>query len=267
MKTTRSKEKGLLDGMFDAAIACGDVLMRHFGKTLEVHEKARAGLVSNADLESEKTAIKILKKVRPDFSFLAEESGVTQKKHLESGRWIIDPLDGTTNYVHAFPMFCVSIAAEVKGEVVAGIVYHPPLKDLFYAIKGKGTYRNGKRVYVSESKKLKTTLLSTGFSYHAPEWLRSEMNTFENVSHAAGAIRRPGAAALDLAYVSCGIFDGFWERNLSPWDVAAGSLLVTEAGGKVTNFKGKTSLIDDREILASNGLIHNSMLRKIRKEN
>tara|TARA_Y100000590_G_scaffold461092_1_gene621886 strand:+ start:833 stop:1636 length:804 start_codon:yes stop_codon:yes gene_type:complete len=244
----------------DAAYASGKVLMRYFQKPLKIREKKGAGLVTNADVLAEKAALKILTRATPDFGIIAEESGRTESK---IGRWIIDPLDGTTNFVHGFPMFCVSIAAEWKGEVVVGVIYHPPLKDLYVAIRGKGARLNGKKIKVSETKKIKDSLLTTGFTYRKDQWLQVEMQAFESLSKIARAIRRPGSAALDLAYVACGVFDGFWEQNLSPWDVAAGTLLVQEAGGKVTDFNKKKSHFEDKEIIASNPKLYSSLQKAV----
>ena len=256
----------LVPKMVQAAFAAGEVLCKHFGKKIDVREKKGAGLVTNADLEAEEAAIQALSKARPDFSFLTEEahpSGSESKGTLSEGRWIIDPLDGTTNFVHRFPMFCVSLAAEWQGQIIAGVIYHPILKDIYSASLGKGTYVNKKKVTVSKTKTIKKSLLATGFTYSKEEFLRAEMRSFEKLSAVARAIRRPGSAALDLAYTARGVFDGFWERRLSPWDVAAGALLVQEAGGKVTNFKGGKFNISDREILACNSFLHKSLIREI----
>lgn len=254
----------LLESMIRAAHASGRVLMKHFGKKITVSEKKGAGLVTNADLESEEACIKILRRAQPGFGFLTEE---TSPDNIQvsgvDGRWIADPLDGTTNYVHRFPMFCVSIAAEWQGEIVAGVIYHPVLKETYTAIRGKGAFVDGKRLKVSQTKSLRDSLLTTGFTYRRDQWLRQEMEAFEKLSAVARAVRRPGSAALDLAYVARGVFDGFWERRLSPWDVAAGMLLVTEAGGKVTDFAGSAYQIKHPEILASNGNLQSELLRAV----
>ncbi len=260
--------KKLENEMIAAARASGRVLMKYFGSgKFKVSEKDQAGLVTNADLESERACVRLLKKARPDFGFLTEEATTTLHKIDEvPGRWIIDPLDGTTNFVHGFPMFCVSLAAEWEGEIVVGVIYHPVLKDTYSAIRGKGAYLNGKKIKVSRTKQLRDSLLSTGFTYRKDEWLHAEMEAFERLSGIARAIRRPGSAALDLAYTARGVFDGFWERRLSPWDVAAGGLIVQEAGGKVTDFKGNPFKIDDKEILASNSALHEELRNTIDPE-
>ncbi|MCM2321981.1 MAG: inositol monophosphatase [Oligoflexia bacterium] len=240
------------------------MLLKHFGTHLKVGEKRDAGLVTNADLESEAAAIRILKRAFPDFGILTEETGSEQKPG--AGRWVIDPLDGTTNYVHGFPMFCVSIAAEWDKRTVVGVIYHPILKDTYVAIRGRGARLNGKRIHVSETRSVERALLTTGFTYRKGDWLRAEMQAFERLSATSRAVRRPGSAALDLAYTARGVFDGFWERRLSPWDVAAGALLVEEAGGKVTDFHGKAFHIAGQEILATNRRLHGALQKALRPD-
>ncbi len=244
----------------EASLAAGSVLTKHFGRSLSVRHKDQAGLVTNADLEAEAAALRVLARARPDFDFLAEESGSSTLG--SEGRWILDPLDGTTNFVHGFPMFCVSIAAEWRGHVIVGVIRHPILDETYWAIKGRGAFLGRKRLKVSRTRELSDSLLTTGFTTRKNE-LSHEMGPFERLSRIARAIRRPGSAALDLAYTARGVFDGFWERNLSPWDVAAGSLLVTEAGGKVTGFSGGQFLIGGAEILATNGLLHRKICQFI----
>ena len=245
----------------DAAHAAGAVLKKYFRKPLQVREKLGAGLVSNADLEAEETTIKILRRKFPNFGFLAEESDPVVSQ--SPGRWIIDPLDGTNNYVHGFPMFCVSIAAEWKGQIEVGVIYHPIFNDLYVATRGKGATLNGKPISVSNTKLLKSALLTTGFTYKRQDSLHQEMTALEKLSATALGIRRPGSAALDLAYTACGVFDGFWEQQLSPWDVAAGMLLVKEAGGKVTNFSGGKFTLTTPQILATNGKLHKAISEQL----
>ena len=248
----------------EAAHASGAVLKKYFGGNFKVREKQDAGLVTQVDLASEKAALKILLGAYPDFGILAEESDPKLSPH--PGRWIIDPLDGTTNYIHGFPMFCVSIAAEWQGEVVVGVIYHPILDETYVAVRGQGATLNGKRLKVSSTSTLRDSLLSTGFTYRKHDWLDLEMATFTELSQVSRAIRRPGSAALDLAYLARGVFDSFWERNLSPWDVAAGWLLVVEAGGKVTDFSGRRYQINSPEIVASNKRLHPAMLRVLESQ-
>jgi len=250
----------------EAAHSAGAVLTRYFHKKLHAREKKDAGIVTEADLAAEAAALKILnsrkgvKSKLPDFSYLTEESGKGGQERSE-GRWIIDPLDGTTNFFHGFPMFCVSIAAEWKGKVRAGVVYHPILDETYLAILGQGASMNRKPIHVSRSSNLGHALLTTGFAYRKSIF-KKEMQAFQNISEICRAVRRPGSAALDLAYTARGVFDGFWERGLSPWDVAAGSLLVTEAGGKVTDFGGNPFTFEAQEVLATNGLIHRPLLSR-----
>lgn len=253
----------LVKTSLEAAHAAGEMLAKHFGKKLKIDEKKGAGLVTNADFAAEKAALKVLKKKFPDFGILTEES---PEMSGTEGRFVLDPLDGTTNFVHGFPMFCVSLAAEWHGEVVVGVIYHPIFKDTYLAVRGKGATVNGKKMHVSKTGKLRDALLTTGFTYRKRELLHTEMDAFERLSGVCRAIRRPGSAALDLAYTARGVFDGFWERGLSAWDVAAGSLLVTEAGGKVTDFKGQPFRVDAREILASNDTLHTSLQQTISPE-
>ncbi len=260
--------KKLLAGMIAAAHACGAILRKYHAKgNLKISEKLGAGLVTNADIESERACVAALRKLRPDFGFLTEEGttlvdGKPATDHPR-GRWIIDPLDGTTNFVHGFPMFCVSIAAEWDGTIVAGVIEHPILRDTYSARLGGGAFLNGKPIRVSPTDRIDDSLLSTGFTYRKTELLHTEMVAFEELSSIARAIRRPGSAALDLAYTARGVFDGFWERRLSPWDIAAGLLLVREAGGKVTDFRGNEDVLSSSAILASNGALHDGLLEAI----
>ena len=257
------KREALLEGAVDAAYAAGKVIRKHYSGKLRIKEKAdNQGLVTNADVEAEVVALRILKKCESKFALLTEETNSKGSMSKgQQGMWILDPLDGTTNFVHRFPMFCVTIAAQIGTQVEVAVTYHPILDELYTAIRGKGAFMNGKRMHVSDRKKISNSLLATGFAYHRRGLLETEMSSFEKVSAYARAVRRPGSAALDLAYTARGVFDGFWERHLAPWDVAAGSLLVTEAGGKVTNFEGKKFDHHGVEILASNGVIHKQILK------
>ncbi len=264
--------KKLLPGMIRAAHACGAILRKYYEsqnrRGLRVSEKVGAGLVTNADIESENACVKALAKLRPDFSFLTEEETITRELRPlpGKGRWIIDPLDGTTNFVHGFPMFCVSIGAEWDGQMIAAVIEHPILRETYTATLGGGAFLNGRRMRTSTTTTLDDSLLSTGFTYRKNELLQTEMEAFEELSRIARAIRRPGSAALDLAYTARGVFDGFWERRLSPWDIAAGLLLVREAGGRVTDFAGNEDVLHSRAVLASNGRLHTLLLEAVRTE-
>ncbi len=255
--------KIIRDLILDAAEASGKILQKYYRSKLRIAEKPGAGLVTNADMEAQDAAVKILSQGLPLFGFLTEEA--KPQKARCPGRWIIDPLDGTTNFVHGFPMFCVSIAAEWNGEIIAGTIYHPILRESYLAIKGNGATRNGKRIHVSSTEKIENSLLTTGFTYQKEKLLQKEMKSFQKLSGIARAVRRPGSAALDLAYTASGVFDAFWEQNLSPWDVAAGALMVQEAGGHVSTFKDEPFRIQERTLLASNKLLHPALLREVRK--
>lgn len=244
----------------EAAHAAGEVLVKHYTKKLKIREKPGAGLVTNADVEAERVALRVLKSSFPEFKYLTEESEPDIAASQGPARWILDPLDGTTNFVHRYPMFCVSIGAEWEGQVVVGVIYHPILRETYVAARGQGAYLlQGKQkspLKVSQTARIEEALLTTGFTYGKTDWLKKEMSAFERLSGLARAVRRPGSAALDLAYTARGVFDGFWERRLSPWDVAAGSILVTEAGGTVTDFSGNPFNVEQREILAAASKLH-----------
>ncbi len=232
------------------AKGAGKILLKYLNKKHSVSIKADTSIVTEADKAAEKY---ILKKISTDFpncSIISEESGEFVGR--EELVWLIDPLDGTSNYAHNFPWFSVSIGLWSHGKPLMGVVYHPVLDELFYAEKGKGAYLNGKRIRVSETKKLSEALLTTGFYYSRGATLAQEMKLFWKMNELALGVRRPGSAALDLAYVACGRFDAFWERGLSVWDVAAGYLLVEEAGGKLTDYKGKPATLAGAEVVATN---------------
>jgi len=237
-----------------------EYLRINLGKVKKIGFKAEAiNLVTEVDRKTEEIVIGILKKYFPEDSFLSEESAELKGK---SGRkWIIDPLDGTTNYVHGFPFYAVSIALEEDGQPAFGTVFDPERNEVFLAWKGHGAYLNNKPIKVSGISELKKSLLSTGFSYKIAELEDNNIGHFKDFLFASQAVRRPGSASLDLCYVACGRFDGFWEMELNPWDTAAAWLIVKEAGGEVTTFKGKKYSPYLNEILASNGKIHKEMSR------
>lgn len=250
-----------------AALASGKVLKENFQTSFSVqNKKGDMGLLTEVDLKAEKAALDVIKKATPDFEIIAEETSPNgmPSKNEAKGKWIIDPLDGTTNYVHGFPMFCVSIAVQWEDEICVGVIYHPLFDDLYVAIKDQGATLNGKKISVSKRDQLSESLLTTGFAYTQGLALAGQINLFEKVSKAARAVRRPGSAALDLAYTARGVFDGFWEENLSSWDVAAGGLLVKEAGGLVTNFKQEKFNPYSRQIIATNKHIHPFLIDLIR---
>lgn len=242
-----------------AALESGEILKKNFGKRYKIGHKGEIDLITEIDLKSEQRILKILKKEFPDHDILAEEGEGWDRK--AEYRWIIDPLDGTTNYAHGFPCFSVSIALERKGKVILGLVYDPLREEVFTAKKGEGANLNKKRIMVSKTRRLSNALLATGFAYDVRVSPENNLDHFSNFTLSAQGVRRAGSAALDLCYVAAGRFDGFWEMKLKPWDMAAGSLIVEEAGGKVTDFKGGVFNIFSMEILASNSKIHWEMVK------
>ncbi len=241
------------------ALEAGNLLLKRVGKQNKISFKGRVNLVTEADLASEKLIVgKIIKKY-PAHSVLSEEK-VSIDNDSEF-RWIIDPLDGTTNYAHGFPFWCVSIALEFNSTIVIGVIYDPLRDELFYARLNGGAYMNRKRLAVSSQVRLNRSLLATGFPYDIGISKNDNLDFFNRFARAARGVRRAGSAALDLCYLACGRFDGFWEQMLHPWDTAAGKIIVEEAGGKVTNFDGKKYSIYDKYILASNRKIHNQMIK------
>lgn len=248
------------------AMAAGRIIRRYFATGVKVEYKGEVNIVTEADRASEAAVVKIIRRDFPDHRILAEEGGehevLSKKKDgISPFRWIIDPLDGTTNFAHSFPFFCVSIAFEVEGKMVFGLVYDPIRRELFIGEKGKGSRLNGKRIRVSKSTNLEKSLLVTGFAYDLREEISGNLKHFETLLTRSRGIRRTGSAALDLCYVASGRFDGFWEMKLHPWDTAAGKVIVEEAGGKVSDFSSGPFSVDLKEILATNGRIHGEMVR------
>ncbi len=255
-------EKGILKFLAETAVAAGKIHLKYFRKPHHVQTKKNAGIVTDADKASEAYILKKLSRNYKNSTIITEESG--EFAGDRSLCWVIDPLDGTTNFAHGYPWFCVSIAAYSDGEPLAGAVYQPVSKELFLAERGKGTTLNGKRVHVSKTKKLEQGLLGTGLYYTCKgQALTKELKIFRRVSERVLGLRRAGAAALDLAYVACGRFDGYWQKGLSSWDVAAAYLLIEEAGGKVSGYRGQKTNIFAQEAVASNGKIHRSLVNLI----
>ena len=253
----------LKDIAIKAAKKAGKLLKENLNKEKKIEFKGEVDLVTELDRAAEGLIIEILKSGLPESGILTEER--EEIVALNDYRWIVDPLDGTTNYAHSYPVFCVSIALEKKGEVILGVVYDPNLEELFVAEKGKGATLNGEEIIVSGTTDLARSLLSTGFPYDIRKSPDNNLNFFASFALKAQAIRRAGSAALDLCYVACGRFDGFWELKLKPWDVAAGGLMVLEAGGKLTDFKGKPFSIYSKETLATNGKLNGEMMEILRK--
>jgi len=242
----------------DAALKAGEMLRENFDEAREIHFKGEINLVTRFDSLSQKMIHAHLSSNFPEHDFLAEE-GLSKEKGAEY-RWLIDPLDGTTNFAHKFPVFCISIALEKKGKIVLGVVYDPCRKEIFWAEEGKGAFLNGKKIRVSSVDDLDKSLVATGFPYDIRESELNNIDHFNNFAIRVQAIRRCGSAAMDLCYVACGRFDGFWELKLNPWDVAAGVLIVKEAGGRISDFQNQDYSIYGVETLATNGLIHRQMV-------
>lgn len=254
-----------LEVAIDAALAAGKIQKERSRNVGKVTYKSAINPVTEVDLLCEKEIIGRIKRRFPEHSFLAEESGDTQGLASGKNKWIVDPLDGTVNYAHGFPCYCVSIALERDGEVVLGVIYNPCMDELFVAEKGKGATLNSNPISVSAIGSLKESLLATGFAYDINESKNDNLDHFANFLKQCQAVRRPGSAAMDLCYTAMGRFEGFWELKLHPWDVAAGALIVREAGGRITRFDGSPFGIYDREILASNGLVHQAMVGVLRQ--
>jgi len=254
----------MLNFATDIARDAGNLLVQKLGSA-KVTTKGDINLVTEADIAAENLIIERIRSYYPQHGILAEESGeatLVGGKRSE-WKWIIDPLDGTTNYAHGYPCFCVSIALERDGQLEIGVVYDPMRDEMFAAERGNGATLNDRKIRVSTVDELSGAMLCTGFPYNVrerPDFARD----FTNFTMNAQAVRRDGSAALDLAYVACGRFDGFWEDGLSPWDIAAGALLIFEARGKVTNFNDQPLDIYNEQVLASNGLIHEAMMKVLK---
>ncbi|HWP65214.1 MAG TPA: inositol monophosphatase family protein [Candidatus Limnocylindria bacterium] len=241
----------------EAAGRAGDVLRRHFGRVREVRHKGDVDLVTAADREAEAVILEGLRTRFPEHRVVAEESG--EHPGGTDYVWYVDPLDGTTNFVHGVPHFAVSIALAAEGQLVAAVVHDPMRHETFHATRGSGAFLNGQRIAVSTAASLDVALVATGFPYDRRQAAGEYVPTFEAVLRRTQDIRRAGAAALDLAYVACGRFDGYWESGLQPWDTAAGSLLVSEAGGCVSSYDGSRPVVPYRDIVATNGALHDAL--------
>jgi myo-inositol-1(or 4)-monophosphatase len=250
----------MLDKVIQIAKEAGGVAREGFRKNMQIETKGSlTNLVTEYDKKSEETIINFVKKEFPAHSILAEESGAQEKS--SEYIWVIDPIDGTTNYAHGLPIFSVSIGVQKNNETIYGVVYDV-MRDMVYsAEKGSGAFCNGKKLSVSANDDLRKSVLVTGFPYNVHENPDYAFERFTSFLKIARAIRRLGSAALDMCYVAEGVFDGFWEVSLNPWDMAAGKLLIEEAGGLVTNFKGEPISIYSKQILASNKLIHENMMK------
>ncbi len=231
---------------------------------IKVTEKQSNDFVTEVDQAAEAAIIEVLKTAYPDHAILAEESGASSNLHDENDNvWIIDPLDGTTNFIHGFPQYCVSIALQQKGVITQAVVYDPSRNEMFTATKGAGAFLNDKRIRVSRCDKLADALIGTGFPYRDFRGLDQYMDMFKLMTTKCQGLRRPGSAALDLAYVASGRLDGFFEKGLSPWDIAAGALIVTEAGGIVSNFVGESDYLYKGDILAGTPKVFGQMVNTL----
>ena len=250
--------------MRSAAEKGARVLMRHYGK-LEKHaieSKSLNDFVTFVDRGSQHAVVDVLKKAFPSYGFQAEEEGFYRK---EERMWIIDPLDGTANYIHQFPLFCVSIGLVERSKPVAGLIYDPVHREWFTAAKGRGTYLNGRRVRVSSVPRLSEGFIATGFPFRHKRHYEPYHRSFRQIFYRSSGLRRGGSAALDLAYTACGRLDGFWEFGLSPWDIAAGALMVEEAGGAVSDFEGRPHELDSGNIAAGNVNVHRELVAILKK--
>jgi myo-inositol-1(or 4)-monophosphatase len=251
----------MLNFAMEAARDAGRVLMEKFGRDIKISKKGEINLVTEADLASEALIIERIRSHYPKHTILAEESGTAVVAGGDSAwKWIIDPLDGTTNYAHGYPCFCVTIALEHDGEVVIGVTYDPTRNEMFAAERGRGASLNNKPIRVSNTEQLGDALIVTGFPYDFKDRPQFARHLTEFLIASRG-VRRDGSAAIDMAYVACGRFDGFWEEGLNPWDMAAGVLLIEEAGGQVSGYDNSKFSIYSPPIVTSNGLIHSQMLK------
>ncbi|ABX77976.1 inositol monophosphatase [Coxiella burnetii] len=231
--------------------------------TLDINEKTRNDFVTQVDRLSEDEIINTIHKAYPDHTILAEETGL--QKYKNDYTWIIDPLDGTANFIHGFPQFAISIALKYRGTLEIGLVYDPLRQELFTATRGSGAQLNNRKIRVSSCQKLSHALIGTGFPFKAKELFPAYLKIFEAVFPQTSGVRRAGAAALDLAYVAAGRLDGFWEMSLRPWDMAAGILLITEAGGIVSDFQGEKNYMENGNVIAGNPRIHKALLEIVSK--
>jgi myo-inositol-1(or 4)-monophosphatase len=252
----------LLEPVINIAKTAGDFIRQersHFSKD-RIEKKGLNDMVSYVDKTSEQMIVAELKKLIPDPGFIVEENSAEGKKEYN---WIVDPLDGTTNFIHGVPCYAVSIALEHKGEIILGVVYEVSRDECFYASKGNGAFLNGKSIHVSDNKTLSDSLIATGFPIYNFTKLDNYLNTLKYFMQHTHGVRRIGAAAADLCYLACGRFDAFFEYNLSPWDVAAGAIIIKEAGGRVTDFKGGNTWLYGKEICGTNGLFEKEFLSAI----
>jgi myo-inositol-1(or 4)-monophosphatase len=252
------QQPDFLTPMQELAREAGSLLMSYFGK-VAIEYKGEADLVTQADRTSEKLIVEHIRQRWPEHDLIGEEGSRTETG--SDYRWYVDPLDGTTNFAHGYPVFCVSLGLEYKGERIAGVIYDPTRNEMFTAAKGSRARLNGSAIRVSKTPRLQESLIATGFPSHKRH-KNPNIHFYHQLTLRSHGVRRAGSAALDLCYVACGRYDAFWEFNLNPWDTAAGVLMVQEAGGTVTNFSGEPFSIDSRQVLASNRLVHGEVLHE-----
>ena len=257
----------MLNVAVKAARAAGAIINRAAldVEAVRVSQKQVNDFVTEVDHASEAAVIETLLGAYPQHAIWAEESGKAHGRQGSDHVWIIDPLDGTTNFIHGFPVYCVSIALQVKGRIEQAVIYDPTRNDLFTATRGRGAYMNERRIRVSKRTDLKNCLVSTGFPFRPGDNFNNYLRMMADIMQRTAGLRRPGSAALDLAYVAAGFTDGFFETGLSPWDVAAGSLLVTEAGGLIGNFTGEPDFMEQRECVAGNPKVYGQMVSILHK--
>ncbi|MBS1955620.1 MAG: inositol monophosphatase [Cyanobacteria bacterium SZAS-4] len=250
---------------FSAALEAGKFIRDRLGNIKQIDYKSAFNIVTDVDRASEKMILEILKSEFPDDSYLAEEGGGHEAKKTNR-RWYVDPLDGTTNFTHSYPFFCVSIGMEEAGQMIVGVVYNPIADELFYAERGQGAFLNDEPIHVSSIGELSHSLLATGFPPDTGVGKpHNNMVPFTSLTNLSHGVRRDGSAALDLCFVACGRLEGFWELKLAPWDIAAGSLIVEEAGGKVSDLCNGPLDMPTGHILATNRLIHDEMVGEMKK--
>lgn len=254
--------KEMLDLAKQAALEAGQFQKQKWLSEFQVEFKSEINLVTEVDKASEKMIIQKINAQYPDHDILAEEGFGDRKDSIY--KWIIDPLDGTTNFAHRYPLWAVSIALEFQGQIVVAVVYDPVKNEMFSAIRGGGAFLNETPIRVSSHEELSKSLLATGFAYNVRDVIQNNLDQFSRMLFKAQSVRRDGVAALDLCYVACGRYDGFWELNLYPWDMAAGLLIVEEAGGRVTRYNDVPLSVYDKEICATNGKIHQQVLEVVR---
>ncbi|MFH1368561.1 MAG: inositol monophosphatase family protein [Elusimicrobiota bacterium] len=246
-----------------AAKKAGEVLLKYYKTNLKVDYKGIINPVTEADRSSQRAIIELIRKEFPGHTFVGEED---EKKHVcDEYCWIIDPLDGTVNFIHHIPLFSISIGLSHNGKIIAGVVYAPFLGEMYVAEKGKGAFVNGKRIKVSNINRMVRSVVITGFSYDIHKDTENVLKRLGRILKSVEGVRRLGSAAIDLAYVACGRAEAFWEEGLCPWDVAAGSLLVEEAGGKVTDFDNGDNYIYGRSLVATNGIVHKHVIGLLKK--